>query len=194
MANDSSTGGYLIPTSGSTDDAALEDLIQAAVVGITGLQGAMVRPRFQEGSPKTPAQGVDWCAVAIVAQRPDANPHLQHVAAGVGKSTLTRHEDFDVFATFYGVNAARNATRLRDGFYINQNHEMINNANVSFVDAGEIKLASELVNQIWVRRNDLVLKFRRKITRDYEILNILAADVNLIDDTGHVNELIVVQQ
>lgn len=191
----SATGGYLIPEASpaSIDDAALEDLLQAAVAGITGIAGANVRPRYQASSPKMPAQGVDWVALEITVQKQDDNPHVQHMAGGLGSDRLTRHEDLEVFASFYGNNAARNAGRLRDGFFINQNSELLNASNIAFVDAGDIQLASELVNQIWVRRNDLQLKFRRKIVRDYAILNIIAADVHLIDDTGHVDELIVIE-
>jgi hypothetical protein len=196
MANSSATGGYLIPsvTPSPAEDLALEDIMQPAIAGITGISGANVRPRFQEGNPKIPDQSVDWCAFSITMQTPDANPYLKHDPAGNGKTTMVRHEDFELFISFYGYNAAKNATRLRDGFYINQNSEVINAQQIAFIDAGEIRLAPELVNQKWIRRNDLRMKFRRKIERDYAIENILLADVQLLDDTGHVNELIVISE
>lgn len=196
MPNSSATGGYLIPsvTPSPAEDLALEDIMQLAISGITGITGVNVRPRFQEGNPKVPDQDVDWCAFSITMQTPDANPYLEHDPAGVGKSTLIRHEDFELFISFYGYNAAKNAARLRDGFYINQNSEAINAQEIAFIDAGEIRLAPELVNQKWIRRNDLRMKFRRKISRDYAIENILTADVHLFDDAGHVDELIVISE
>jgi hypothetical protein len=43
------------------------------------------------------------------------------------------------------------------------------------VDTGPIRAAPDLINEQWVRRYDIELTFRRKITRSYEVLNILTA-------------------
>jgi hypothetical protein len=192
MANTSATGGYLIPTTEPIEDLALEDIFQPAIAGITGLGGQFVRPRYQKGNPKQPEQDQDWCAFAVTMQKPDANPYLKHNGAGDGETESQRHEDLEVFISFYGYNAARNATRIRDGFFINQNSEAINAEGIVFVEAGEIRLVPELVNQQWIRRQDIRLRFRRKATRKYPILNIVAADINLVDASGHVDELIVI--
>lgn len=195
MANTSATGGYLVPTSTApSDDVALEDVFQAAIAGITGIDGTLVRPRFQPGNPNVPDQTIDWCAFSAIVQTPDDNPSLQHNPADDGSTTLKRHVDIEVFCSFYGTGAAKNAGLLRDGLYIVQNLEQLELSGIAFVDAGEIRLAPEMVNQKWIRRNDLRLKFRRQVVRDYAILNIEAAEAILIDDTGHVNETIVISQ
>ena len=51
---------------------------------------------------------------------------------------------------------------------------------MAFVEAGELIAAPELVNQQWVRRYDLRIRMRRKITRTYQVLNILSADTPII--------------
>jgi hypothetical protein len=43
------------------------------------------------------------------------------------------------------------------------------------VGTGEIRAAPDLINEQWVRRYDMQLTFRRKITRTYPVLNILTA-------------------
>lgn len=193
MANTSATGGYLTPeTIDQAEDESLEDLFQPAIVGITGLAGAMVRPRFDPDPAKIPAPSVDWCAFSVTQQDPDDNPSIEHDGSGEGKDVYKRHADVEIFASFYGVNGGKNAARLRDGLFIPQNLEMLNLANIGFVSSGEIRLVPELVNQKWIRRNDLRLKFRRQIVRDYAVLNIVSADVHLLDDTGRINELIVI--
>jgi hypothetical protein len=193
MANTSATGGYLIPTSiDQAEDAALEDLFQPAIVGVTGISGQFVRPRFDLDPAKIPAPSVDWCAFSVTEQTPDDNASIEHDGTGVGKDIFKRHLDIEIFASFYGLNGGRNAARMRDGFLIPQNLEALNLANIAFVVAGEIRLVPELVNQKWIRRNDVRLKFRRQIVRDYPILNIDSADVHLFDDAGFVDELIVI--
>lgn len=193
MANTSATGGYLVPdTIDQAEDANLEDIFQPAIAGITGLAGEMVRPRFDPDPAKIPAPSVDWCAFSATEQKPDDNPHLEHDGTGLGKDVMTRHVDIEVFASFYGVNGGRNAARLRDGLFVAQNNEALNLVDIAFVVSGEIRLVPELVNQKWIRRNDLKMQFRRKIVRDYAILNIVSAEVELTDDTGRVDELIVI--
>ena len=111
MANTSATGGYLSPdvVSPPLEGDDLDDEFQEAVVGITGLAGSLVRPRWQPGNPKQPEPTVDWCAIGITTQTPDATPHIQHSGAGNGKDTLKRHELINVLCTFYGPNSKRNA-------------------------------------------------------------------------------------
>lgn len=143
----------------------------------------MVRPRWQPVPPKQPEPGVNWCAISVTVQTPDAGPYIEHIPAGDGKDTYARHEDIEVLATFYGPASQSNASRLRDGLAIAQNSEEINAAGVFFVDAGQIRPVPELVNQQWIKRRDIPLRFRRKVVRDYAVLNILSADVTTTTET-----------
>lgn len=189
MANTSATGGYLTPTTPAPDDDIdLDVIFQGAVAGITGLQGQYVRPRWQPTEPKIPPNGTDWCGVGVMVSYQDDFPYLQHDP--IGKDTLKRHEEIEVMASFYGTNSAQYAKILRDGLFIPQNIEALKKKNINFVDAGDVRQFHELINNKWQKRNDITLRFRRQIVRDYEILNIEAANIHLIDDTGHVDEII----
>lgn len=185
MANTSATGGYLPPdgTLLPAEDDDLDAIFQKAIAGITGLPGSMVRPRWQPVPPKQPEPSVNWCALGVTVQTPDAGPYIEHIADGDGKDRSNRHEDIEVLASFYGPAAQEYASRLRDGFGIPQNNEEINAAGVFFVDSGPIRPAPELVNQQWIRRRDIALTFRRKVSREYAVLNVQSATVTTTTET-----------
>lgn len=175
--NDSSTGGYLSPAVASPplEDDALTAIFQQMIVGITALPGNMVRPRWQPNPPKQPEPTVNWCALGIAVQTPDDGPAIVHNGSSNGSDTYIRHEQIDVLASFYGPNAMQNAQLLSDGLAIPQNLEQLKANDMNSVDTGQIRAAPDLINEQWVRRYDIQLTFRRKITRTYSILNILAA-------------------
>ena len=174
---DSSTGGYLSPAVASPplEDAALDAIFQQMIVGITGLPGNMVRPRWQPTVPKQPEPTVNWCALGISVQTPDDGPAIVHNGAGNGSDTYIRHEQIDVLASFYGPNAKQYAQLLSDGLAIPQNLEQLKANDMNNVDADQIRAAPDLINEQWVRRYDMQMTFRRKITRSYAVLNILTA-------------------
>lgn len=194
MANSSATGGYLAPAvvSPPLQDLDLDLVFQAYVKGITGLPGALVRPRWQPTVPQTPEVNVDWCAVGVTPRTRSLDyPAIQHGQSGDGRDRLTRHQELEVLATFYGPNAMRYADLLRDGAYIPQNSEQINLQGISFVEAVDAIAAPELVNERWLKRYDLPMRFRRVIRRDYAVLNLLGADATIQSDTGPGAEVVV---
>ncbi|WP_025138084.1 hypothetical protein [Achromobacter sp. DH1f] len=194
MANSSATGGYLAPAvvSPPLTDLDLDLVFQAYVKGITGLPGALVRPRWQPTVPKDPEIGVDWCAVGVTPRtRSQDYPAIQHDPSGDGHDRLTRHQELEVLVTFYGPNAMRYADLLRDGSYMPQNGEQISVQGISFVEAGDAIAAPELVNQRWLKRYDLPMRFRRVIRRDYSVLNLLGAEATIQSDTGPGAEVVV---
>lgn len=177
MANDSSTGGYLSPAVASPplEDDALTAIFQQMIVGITALPGNMVRPRWQPNPPKQPEPTINWCALGIAVQTLDDGPAIVHNGAGNGSDTYIRHEQIDMLASFYGPAAMQNAQLLSDGLAIPQNLEQLKAQDMNSVDTGQIRAAPDLINEQWVRRYDIELTFRRKITRSYAVLNILTA-------------------
>ncbi|MEL6237006.1 MAG: hypothetical protein AAFO57_00055 [Pseudomonadota bacterium] len=177
MANDSSTGGYLSPAVASPplEDDALTAIFQQMIVGITGLPGNMVRPRWQPNPPKQPEPFTNWCALGIAVQTLDDGPAITHNGAGNGSDTYIRHEQIDVLASFYGPAAMQYAQLLSDGLAIPQNLEALKAQDMNNVDTGPIRAAPDLINEQWIRRYDVELTFRRKITRSYAVLNILSA-------------------
>jgi hypothetical protein len=185
MANDSSTGGYLQPVVASPpiEDAALDAIFQQLIVGLTGLPGSLVRPRWQPVTPKMPEPTVNWCAIGVVDVEPDERPAIVHVPSSDGTDKLYRHEVLTVLASFYGPAAMQFAAMARDGVYVEQNHGMLTLNSMGLVDVGKMTAAPELINQQWLRRFDLQFRVRRQVVRTYSVLNLLSSDSTLETDS-----------
>lgn len=179
MSNTSATGGYLLPvdTALPIDDEQLEAVFQSLVVGLTAIPGALVRPRWQPVTPIQPEPSVNWCALGVTVQDNDAGPAITHSAAGQGSDTYQRHQRIEVLCTFYGPRGKHYAQLLADGLAMPQNQEPLTPFGIRFIDAGPVRTVSTFVNQGAIRRYDVTLTFRRKITRSYPVLNLLSATV-----------------
>ncbi|KVR93928.1 LIC_12616 family protein [Burkholderia vietnamiensis] len=184
--NDSSTGGYLAPAVDAppAEDDALDNLVHDLIAGVTALPPDLVRPRWQAKVPKQPEPSVDWCAFGVQEQEPDAGPAIQHDGTADGHDTYIRHQDIDVPCTFYGPRAKGYAQRLADGLAMPQNREQLQLQDMAFVGVGPIRAAPDLVNQQWVRRYDMTVTLRRKITRTYAVLNLNSATVATTTDSS----------
>ncbi len=174
---DSSTGGFLAPLEAAeTDDANLDDQIQPTIVGITGLDPTLVRPRWQETPPAQPARTVSWCAFGITEERAEVNPSEVHDGSADGGQGLSREyrtEEIAVLASFYGPGCRALATQLRDGLAIAQNREAMRALGLAFVSTDRITSVPELTNEQWIRRVDVAFTLRRVSWRTYAIRNIL---------------------
>jgi hypothetical protein len=190
---DSSVAGYLQPTgTAPPEDADLDSIFQQLLVGITGLPGNMVRPRWQAIVPKQPEPATNWCAVGVTGIEHDANSYEQHNPAGNGSDSLIRHEIITVLCSFYGAGALNFASQARDGMYVAQNNSTLDQFEMGLVEVGSIVTAPELVNQQWIRRFDLSMRIRRRVVRTYPILNILSAQATAKSETQ--TEQIIVDQ
>lgn len=179
---DSATGGYLLPNPSPPpplEDDALDDFIQGFVVGITGLAGALVRPRWQVEPPNLPDETVSWAAVGIIRREGDTYSAEQHIPDGNGSTNLIRHETLDVLATFYGPNAQANGALLRDGLGLAQNREQLFLNGMGLVSIGQLMKGPELIKSKWYPKADLPLAIRRVILRNYPILNLESAGITL---------------
>jgi hypothetical protein len=189
---DSSTGGYLAPSSGSpADDANLEAIVQRLIVGVSGLPGNMVRPTWQVNIPQQPSPATNWCAIQIQSITPDDNPAIIHDPVAE-TDTLYRHEEIEVLLSFYGITGQQYASQARDGLYLNQNDEALKTVNMVFVGTSPIRTASDFINQQAVRRFDFTLTLRRQVVRTYSILNILSATIGLETDQPILTETVQV--
>lgn len=191
---------YFVPAAPVEDDD-LDDVLQAMVAGITGLSGDLVRPRWQmvdpvlkTAVPKQPEPTVDWCSIGVVSSNPDTYAYIEHLSS----SSITaqsgdlskRHEELEVLASFYGPHAKANLGILRDGLGIEQNWYAIKASGLYFVSIDRGRRAPEFINQQWINRWDSMLVFRRMVARSYPVNNILTAEIDLKDDTGHVDRVI----
>lgn len=180
--NDSATGGFLSPADAvePLDDAALEDFVQEVLAGISGLPWALVRAFPQPSVPKQPEPNVDWCGFTLGVSSADDSPALQHLPDGDGRDVYVRHESIDVMCQFYGPNAARQARLLRDGMFVPQNRERLRLKDFDFIGASAIHGTPDFVNQQWVRRFDITVQLRRRITRTYAVRNLLSVSNEVI--------------
>lgn len=181
---------------GPLEDDDLDNALQAMVVGITGLAQGLVRPRWQPTLPKQPEPGVDWCSIGVVGSQADTYPVIEHlfgddITAPAG-DRLIRHETLEVLVSFFGPHAKANLGVLRDGLGVMQNLESVRAAGLHFVAMDDARAAPDLINQQWIRRWDSAITLRRMVARVYGINNILAAEIDLHDDTGDVDRIIQV--
>ena len=183
MPNMSATGGYLSPgvVTPPTEDSDLDAQIQPAIVGICGLDGSLVRPRWQANPPKTPEPSVNWCAIGIADIKQDQGPYLEQVA--VLTHGYQRHEDITLACTFYGPRAQAYAQTLRDGLAIPQNIEALSAVGIKFIECSSTRAVPELYNQQWLKRYDLTVRLRRQVKRAYSVQTVLSATDVLVTDT-----------
>jgi hypothetical protein len=189
---DSSTGGFLAPTTTlPIEDATLDSALQALVVGVVGLAGNLVRPRWQLVPVVMPEATTDWCAIGVVDEDPEPNISMVHVAAGNGSSTSIDNDIISVLASFYGPNARGNAKLLRTGLMIAQNRETLLHQGLALMEIpGKSLFVPVIVNEQTYRRVDLPLRFRRRTQIGWAILNLLSLDGTLSTDTAGDDQLL----
>jgi len=194
MPNDSSTGGYLLPNPAPApqplEGKALMQFVQAVVVGISGLPGPMVRPRWQPEPPNIPADGTCWCAIGINNRASDTFPYVAHEAAGNGDDHMQRQEQLDLLASFYDLGISGEAdlfaAQLRDGFAIAQNREALQLAGWQFAFGGDLLTVPSLLKQRWLYRVDYAFSIRRQIDRTYPVLNLESAQGTITSDNPDI--------
>lgn len=212
--NNSATGGYILPDSeiefvGSgiitfvgngpiiwinsipyqvpLYDDVLDDFFQALVVGITGLPGNNVRPRYQEVEvPNIPAWGTDWAAVGVMSIDSDDYPYIQHYDEISGSNgtfafdQMIRQENVEVLLSFYGPDAGNYCSIFRDGIYLPQNFEPLTLAGMGLTAAGpHMQKVPQLIKTRWWYRYDMYLYIKRAIQRRYAIFSLLSAAAQL---------------
>jgi hypothetical protein len=186
VANDSSTGGYLAPTTAlPAEDAALDAILVGLVAGVVGLPGNLVRPRWQLVPPTQPEASTDWCAIGVVDEDPDPNISLLHSGVGQGSSTSVDNDIITVLASFYGPSARGNAKVLRTGLMIPQNREKLYFVGLALVEIpGKSRFLPDMVNQRTLRRVDISMRFRRRTVLNWTILNLLQMQGTVATDLG----------
>jgi hypothetical protein len=183
VSNNSSTGGYLLPT--STDPIpgglTLTQFIQSVLVGISGIDGTLVRPKWQIDPPKQPNISVNWLAFRVIQENPDTYGYSDMDSEG--NTYSQRHEDLRIQCGFYGPDAMHYAGIVRDGFQISQNLEVLRSAKMGFTSTGQPLRVPDLVNERWVERIEMEVVLRREIVRTYAILSLSSAKGTIYSDT-----------
>jgi len=207
MTNDSSTGGYLLPSTPTVqnppilEDAVFDTFIQNLVVGITGLPGNLIFPRWQVTPPNLPSITTNWAAIGVQEEQADTFVYEAHnpVTPGApfppapnppvtppanGYDVQIYHEVVTILCSFYGPNARSYAKLLRDGLAVAQNREVLQLAGMGLVSVGKVLAVPSIVNTQWYYRVDLPVVIRREIVRNYPILNIVSSQITITSDRG----------
>jgi hypothetical protein len=177
VLNDSTSPGYLAPlqTPQPLEDTVLEDFLQEIFVGLTGLPGQNVFPRWQVEPANLPDVGTDWAALGITSATSDTYAAVLHDPTGNGQDELQRHEAINILVSTYGPNSRRTMGLFRDGLMIPQNRDALTANGMGQVDTGELLNAPEMIKGQWLRRVDMRWTIRRAIWRVYPVLNLLSA-------------------
>lgn len=189
MPNNSSTGGYLAPTTppAPLEGKSLNDFLQALVVGITGLAGDMVRPRWQPEPPNVPTAGDAWASIGVTSRKPDTYAYT-YFDQGTETYKLQRQETLEVLVSFYdlGSNGLADlyAELWQDGLQVRQNIESLLPAGFAFVETQGAIAVPVILKGRWQYRVDVASTFRRQIDRAYPVLSIVEADGTLIANDG----------
>lgn len=185
--NTSDEAGYLIPVgTAPLEGGQLLDFLQEVIVGVTGLEGKMVRPRYVAEPANIPTAGDAWCAFDIMKRPSDMFPQVEHVTNDTypeGADVMQRQETLHVLASFYdlGVDglADKYASLLRDGLIIAQNREVLMANGFDFAYSGELQPVPVLLKMRWQYRVDIELTFRRQMNRTYNVLDLKKLDGSL---------------
>lgn len=191
MSNNSSTRGYLSQLAyvvpdywdpGYVIDSPLEgesliNFFQEWIVGLTGLPGANVRPRWQPEPPNIPHENVDWAAFGIIRREADIFAAELHYPTPLSYNEIRRHEVLHFLISFYGPNADHYCYSLRDGMQLAQNLEVLSLNSMGLVESGDITAMPELLKEKWLYRADLPFSIRRQIVRDYGVESLVSSTV-----------------
>ncbi len=197
MTNTSATGGPLLPNPTPApqplEDDALDGFFQQLVVGLTGLDGTLVRPRWQAVPPNMPSISTTWVAIGVQLSQADTFAWEGHTPSATGApngaDVLQRQETLDVLGSFYGPGAGNAGKLVKDGLAIAQNREKLQLAGMGLLEVGDLKAVPALINQQWYRRFDMLIRVNRTIVRTYPVLNILSAE-GTITSEGSIEDLV----
>ncbi len=208
MTNTSATGGPLVPETSPAplEGRALLRFFQQIIVGITGLDGTVVRPYWQEEPPTVPDAGVAWAAFKITRRPSDEYPFVgrYYYQAEDGNDYLQRHEALDILTTFYdtgstglddsGGLADSYASLLRDGLAVPQNREPLFLAGMGLVRIGDLITVPVIFKRRWQNRVDFEFTVRRQIDRAYPVLPLVGATGDIITDTPPFTQPFIVEE
>jgi len=182
FVTDSRFAGYLgpaVPGPNPPQDDTWEDFLHDVFAGVTGLDPTLVRPRWQEEPPLRPDISVNWMAFGTTNTRTDPRPVFIHIGEGEGYDALQEMEESEILCSFYGPNNEYYQSLCRRGLWVEQNLAVFRLNAVALVDTTGFTRAAELVKERWWPRTDMTVTIRREIRYNYNVLNLLRAQVDL---------------
>jgi hypothetical protein len=183
---DSSTGGYLIPTTGPIYDDLLDDFFGDLFAALTGLdRDNFIRPLFQVNPPPIPEADVDWLAFGVAVTEAEAGTAFLKVNDDddLG-SVLTRHEKIEVSLQIYGFNRYNISSLIRDGLELGQNNDQLYFNEIAYTgNMSPVINLTENVNGIYYKRGDTKITFMRQVDRKYPVLSFEEIQFEIIKES-----------
>lgn len=189
MTNNSSSGGYLLPSASPAplEGTQLMQTLQQWLVGITGLPGTLVRPRWQPEPPDIPQAGECWAALGVQRRPSDEYPFTDWDQPSLSFK-LQRHEELVTLTSFYdtGVTGLADyyAALFRDGSAVAQNREGLGLTGIYLTRVGDLVTVPSLLKLRWLYRVDLEMSLRREIDRAYPVQTLVSASGVINTDGG----------
>jgi hypothetical protein len=170
---------YIAPAVASPPlyDDELVDVFQTNVVGVTGIAGTLVRPRWQPEPPNQPDFSINWVAIGCTVLEGDKFAFKGHdptANGGLGADLFEKDEMIDLVMSFYGPNASRMAKRYEDGIQIDRNRDdlLLYGIKLNSVFQAPRNIPALFKNK-WVTRVDLTVRFIRRIVRIYGVPSVV---------------------
>ena len=175
----SATGGYLLPSGSTTGSVfpkklTLQEFLQTILVGISGIQGDLVRPKEQINPPKMPDILTNWIAFHVNESVPDANAYNGLNSAGQSQSQ--RQERLELALSIYGPDSFEISRVVRDGLWVQQNLELMRAYGMGLVEVSRIIHMPELINERWFQRFDMSVFLNMETLRTYRVLPLESAN------------------
>lgn len=191
---DTTALGYMLPSQEPVADRALEDIMQAAIRGITGLAGQWVRPQAPEVISNRPEVTQDWISFRIAPRESDFDPHINHQPSALetGASEVSRDEVFELVMSFYGPAGHQLLNRWINGIQIDQNRWTLMDHGIKFQNHGQPVTLPALVKEHWQRRLDLTSTFARRSKVVYPVRTVTGGQLG-INNERYITPIIVQQ-
>lgn len=187
--------GYVSPSSPEPiNDAALENFFNVVFSSILGIDSTLVRPRWQTLPPNQPNNATSWLSFGIERTKPQVNDLVAYSYTD-GAMTQAWYEEYNILCSFYGDQMGALATRLKAGLSLAQNRDAINynfsfiagppevdtitSNGIVFVNCTEPRNVSILINNIWQKKTDMFIIFRRQMEFTYPIESITQVQATL---------------
>lgn len=171
----------------------LARFFQQMIVNLTGIDGKLVRPRWQAEPGNVPDFNVAWCALGIT-RRETQGFAWENLSSDGSVYKLDRQEELTLLCSFYDNSVDQTADQfaymVRDGLQLSQNRESFNAVGLGFIGSGALVPLPTLLKQRWQYRVDLPLRFRRQMTWQYQIQSVTSATcvLEVENDNGSLIE------
>lgn len=194
VVSTSASRGYLRATNlgGELNDRALITFLQQIVVGVTGMDGTLVRPRWQPEPPNQPDFSIDWAAIGAVGRDSDV---FVYEGGNPDSHFVVRQQILRILLSFYGPNSEANTELFGMGMGLAQNREIFTRNGMGLVEVEQsTPPIPEMVNERWVYRMDTPFRVRRSQQYTYQVVSLTGAGIDIIVDEPPSQYPVVVQQ